>query len=72
MVAFNRARQAGRWDGPNPVRDVRQRKVPKRLPDPLRADEVPRMLAALNAEHRALFVAALYTGMRKGELSGLN
>lgn len=46
MAAFTRARQAGRWDGPNPVRDVRRRKVPKRLPDFLRAEEVPLVLAA--------------------------
>ncbi len=72
MTAFTRARQAERWLGQNPVKDVRRRKVPKRLPDFLRAEEVPRVLAALAPYHRPLFATAIYTGLRKGELAGLH
>ncbi len=55
-----------------PPRDVRRRKVPKRLPDFQRAEEVRRVLAAAYPGHRALFAPAVYTGMRrKGELAGL-
>ena len=71
VTAFNRARQAGRWTGANPVLEVRRRKVPKRLPAFLRIEEVPRVLAVLSSRHRPLFATALYTGLRKGELAGL-
>src|SRR2546430_6846222 len=37
----------------------------------LRADEVPLLLAAVPDAWRAVFAAALYTGLRKGELFGL-
>ena len=70
-TAFNRARRAGRWNGANPALAVPRRKVPKRLPDFLRAEEVPLVLAALSAKHRPLFATAVYTGLRKGELAGL-
>jgi integrase len=70
-TAFNRAIEAERWKGMNPALRTRRRKVPKRLPAFLRADEVPRMLAALPIARRPLFACAVYTGMRKGELAGL-
>jgi integrase len=70
-TAFNRAARAGRWSGRNPALEVARRKVPKRLPDFLRADEVPRVLAVLSPRHRPVFATAIYTGMRKGELAGL-
>jgi len=70
-TAFSHAIRAGRWSGRNPVLEVRPRKVPKRLPDYLQADEVPRVLAVLDLVHRPLFATAVFTGMRKGELAGL-
>lgn len=70
-TAFTRAKQAGRWIGPNPAKDVPRRKVPKRIPDFLRAHEVPKVLEALSDKHRPLFATAIYTGMRRGELLGL-
>jgi integrase len=70
-AAFNKARLNGRWFGVNPVLAVPRRTVPKRLPDFLRVDEVPRVLAVLSAHHRPLFATAVYTGLRKGELLGL-
>lgn len=66
-----RANQAGRWAGANPAQSVPRLKVPKRLPDFLRTDEVPLVLAALSEKHRPLFATAIYTGMRRGELLGL-
>jgi len=69
--AFNAARRAGRYPGPNPVLDVRKRKVPKRKPDFLRVHEVPLLLRALDPRWRPLFATAIYTGLRKGELLAL-
>ncbi len=71
VTAFNCARRTGRWPGVNPVADVKPRRVPKRKPDFLRIDEVPRVLAAVPLRWRALFATAVYTGLRKGELLGL-
>ncbi len=51
--------------------DVRKRKVPKRKPDFLRVHEVPLLLRALAPRWRPLFAAAIYTGLRKGELLAL-
>src|SRR5208283_3603212 len=47
------------------------RRTPKRLPDYLHVDEVAPVLCAVSARWRPLFAAAIYTGMRKGELLGL-
>ncbi len=72
LSAFNRAKECGRWNGQNPAASVRRRKVPRRLADFLRVHEVPLVLAALLPHHRPIFAAAIYTGMRKGELIGLH
>ena len=68
---FKRATQRGFWHGPNPAATVEKRKVPHKLFDTLRADEVPRLLAALSPSWRPLFATAIWTAMRKGELLGL-
>jgi len=69
--AFNAARRVGRYTGPNPTAEVRNRRIPRRAHDYLRASEVPGVMAALDPKWLPLFAAALYTGMRKGELLGL-
>jgi integrase len=69
--AFNCALRAGRWAGPNPAQAVKKRRVPRRLPDYLRANEVPQVLAALSPTWRPLFATAVYTGLRRGELLAL-
>ncbi len=69
--AYNKAREAGRYKGTNPAKDVRHRKVRKRKYDYLRPEEVPLVLEALAPEWRCLFATAVYTGMRKGELFAL-
>jgi integrase len=68
---FDKATRAGKWRGENPARSVQRRKVPKRLPTVLRAEEVGALLTHLDARWRPLFATAVYTGMRKGELLGL-
>jgi integrase len=69
--AFNAARKTGRFSGVNPVASVAKRRVLRRLPDFLTIDEFPRVLDALDSRWQPLFAAAVYTGMRKGELAGL-
>lgn len=70
-TAFNHAKRAGRFVGPNPAAEVARRKVAKRLPDFLHAEEVPRVLNALSDRWRPPCVSAIFTGMRHGELLGL-
>jgi len=69
--AFNMALRTQRFVGANPVTSVPKRKVPHRLPDYLRPEEIVPVLANVPDRWRCLFAAALYTGMRKGELLGL-
>ncbi len=69
--AFTMARRMERFPRQNPVADVPKRKVAKRLPDYLRPTEVPPLFASLRPKWKALFAAAIYTGMRKGELFAL-
>jgi integrase len=70
-TVFARARRDGLWSGPNPIDEVEKRPEPKRAYVTLRAEEVPLLLAAVPDGWRAVFAAALYTGLRKGELFGL-
>jgi integrase len=70
-AVFARARKAALWHGVNPIADVDRRKVPRRAYDTLSAEEVPLMLANVPDAWRPMFAAAVYTGMRKGELAGL-
>ncbi len=59
------------WTGANPASGVERRKVPRRIYETLRADEVPMLLTRLAPAWRPLFATAIWTGMRKGELLGL-
>jgi len=69
--AFNTAKKTGRYPGLNPISAVAKRRVPKRLPDFLKAEEVPAVLRALDGRFQPLFATAIYAGLRKGELAGL-
>ena len=69
--AFMRAKEAGRWEGANPVANVRRRLIPKGSFDYLRREEVGPVLAALAPRWRPLFATAIYTGGRLGELCAL-
>jgi len=68
---FRRATQRGLWRGLNPAAGIEKRKVPRKLYDTLRAEEVPLLLAALKPHWRPVFATAVWTGLRKGELLGL-
>jgi integrase len=70
-TAFNRARRADLVHGQNPASDTKPRKVPKRAPAFLEPHEVPKLLAELALEDRLLVATALYAGLRKGELFGM-
>jgi len=61
--AFNMALRTQRFVGTNPVTSVPKRKVPHRLPDYLRPEEIVPVLANVPDRWRCLFAAALYTGM---------
>lgn len=61
----------GAWKGANPAFAVPRYKVPKRLPQYLRPDEVRLLLAALDAHWRGLFATAVYLGLRRGEVIAL-
>ena len=69
--AFNAAKKTGRYTGLNPILTVAKRRVPKRLPDFLRAEEIRPVLQALDRRWQPLFATAIYAGLRKGELIGL-
>ncbi len=70
-TVFARAKKAGRWVGENPVASTERRKVARRIHATLRAEEVPLLLAQVPEKWLALFGAALWTGMRRGELFAL-
>lgn len=70
-TVFARARRDQLWSGANPIDEVEKRPEPKRAYVTLRAEEVPLLLAAVPDAWRTVFAAALYTGLRKGELFGL-
>jgi integrase len=71
QTVFSKAIQRGLWKGANPADAVPRRKVPKRAPSYLKAEEVAPVLAEVPAEWRCLFATAVYTGMRRGELVAL-
>jgi integrase len=69
--AYRWANRAGVYTGPNPITQVKKFKVQRRVGDYLRANEVARVIAAIPERHRNRFVAAVYTGLRLGELASL-
>jgi len=69
--AFNRAREAGKWLGANPAEPVRTRRGAEQVGDILRPEELAPFLAALEPGQRPVFATAIFTGLRKGELCGL-
>ncbi len=71
LSAFSAARRAGRFAGANPVKEVRRRAIPKRVPEFLRAHEVPLVLLHTPPRWKPLMATAIYTGLRRGELLGL-
>ena len=70
-TVFGKARKAGVWTGTNPVEEVERRREPKPLYETLRAEEVDVLLPHVPDQWRDFFAAAVYAGLRKGELCGL-
>jgi len=70
-TAFNKARKAGEWKGPNLAADTEARTVATRIYDTLSADEALAMLANLPPQWKGFFAVALYAGLRKGECAGM-
>jgi integrase len=71
QAAINKATVAGKFIGANPVKLVKRKPVPEVERPILFENEIPAMLEALDDKWRPLFATAVYTGMRKGELLGL-
>lgn len=69
--AFRRAIEVGRWRGENPIARVRKRRIAKRAPDYLRAEEIPPVVAQITPTWRAFFATAIYAGLRAGEIRAL-
>lgn len=61
----------GAWKGATPAFAIPRFKVPKRLPQYLRLEEVRLLLAALDAQWRGLFATSVYLGLRRGEVIAL-
>jgi len=70
-TVFSRARKSRIWTGPNPTSEVERRKNPQKIRVTLAAEEISPLLLHVPDDWRDLFAAAIYTGMRKGELFGL-
>jgi integrase len=68
---FSLATRRGLWFGPNPVSAVPRRNVPRVMGEVLSAAEVAALFAFLPSHWQPVFACAIWTGMRKGELLGL-
>ena len=68
---FRKAAKAGIWSGPNPLESVEPRRQVERAYVTLKAHEVEPFLANVPDQWRDLFAAALFLGLRKGELFAL-
>lgn len=69
--AYETAIRKRKWSGRNEVSATETRKVVKKIHPTLTGPEADLVLKHVNPDWRDLFAAALYTGMRKGELLGL-
>jgi integrase len=68
---FNFAIRGGIFTGQNPASKVPRVKVPEKPIVFLEAAQVGNLLAAIPQRWRVMFVVAVYTGMRRGELFAL-
>lgn len=68
---FAAAIRVEEWRAPNPAERVRRRREPKRKPSFLEAHEVVATLQEIKPFWRPLYATAIYAGLRKGELAGL-
>jgi integrase len=70
-TVFFKAKKAGLWAGPNPILETEPRRVPKRVHPTLRADEIAQLLDCVPPSWRSFTATAIFAGLRKGELCGL-
>src|ERR1700744_265899 len=66
-------RSVGWWVAPDPVNQLElpKFKEPRRKRPTVAAEDVPRVLAALDPAWRPLFATAFFLGLRRGELLAL-
>jgi integrase len=71
-AAVNAAIDAERFYGRNPItRAVKKRREPKRKPQYLKPEWVPKILDNVPDRWRGVFATGIYAGLRKGEIFGL-
>lgn len=70
-TAFERARREDIFVGRNPLLETKLRKVVRRVYETLSADEALQVLAKVPPQWRGFVAAAIYLGLRKGEIAGL-
>ena len=68
---YNRAAACGRWRGHNPMVGVKPIRVPKKIHNTPRADEVSIFLAAASERWRGDLAMSLYLALRMQEVFGL-
>jgi integrase len=69
-TVYTRARKAGLWTGANLTADVERRRVPRKVPAPLRANEVPLLLAACRRTGETCSQPRSTPGCVRGNCSG--
>jgi integrase len=57
--------------GENPASELGKVRIPRRMPKFLLREDVPRLISSVPEHYRTLYVLAVGTGLRKGELLGL-
>ena len=71
VIAFNKAKRAGKWFGSNPAEEVETRRVLESVIDILKPEEVLSFFLQLEVDQCVVFAAAISSGLRKGEICGL-
>jgi integrase len=65
------AEGADRYEFPNPMQNVKRLKTQKVHIDPLSFDEVEKFIANVRADYKPYFTVRFFTGLRTGEVHGL-
>src|SRR5207248_11667368 len=70
-TVFFKAKKAGLWVGPNPILETEPRRVPRRVHPTLKGHEIAPLLDYVPHEWPPFTATAIFAGLRKGELCGL-
>ncbi|CAA0094034.1 Putative defective protein IntQ [Zhongshania aliphaticivorans] len=65
------AEGADRYEFPNPMQNVKRLKAPKVHIDPMSFDEVEKFISAVRPDYKQYFIVRFFTGLRTGEVHGL-